>query len=271
MILIRHTATLRSLAVAVLVALPAFASVGTPASATPARHRCGDQVATITGTPGRDVLRGTPRADVIWAGPGDDVVRGGGGDDVICGGPGSDRLVGGAGDDTCSGAGGRDRLVGCRTSDAESWSAAAHGTLDLGNGVVERWTATYVMSPVVPGFSWAGPASIDWLVSGTDPEGCTYGGHGTLPGRGSLTVFEELGSYAHEVYRVAGTTVPVTVDCPDQEPRVEVWQPMNTNAAEASETLPASASRPLAGHASYAPTNAPEGAVDWMWTAVARN
>lgn len=92
--------------------------------------RCGGHPATIVGTAGDDVLRGSPRGDVIVARGGDDVVRGGGGADFVClgpgddtanggpgadlvmGGRGSDRLSGGAGPDLIGGGPGRDRAVG---------------------------------------------------------------------------------------------------------------------------------------------------------------
>ena len=51
--------------------------------------------ATILGTPGNDVIRGTEGPDVIVAGDGNDKVWGLGGDDVICGGLGNDRIDGG--------------------------------------------------------------------------------------------------------------------------------------------------------------------------------
>jgi len=89
-----------------------------PAAATP---RCAGRRATIVGTPGRDRLRGTRRADVIVAlggndrvvaGPGRDIVCGGRGDDRLSGGLGRDRLLGGRGRDRLLGGAGRDRLAG---------------------------------------------------------------------------------------------------------------------------------------------------------------
>jgi hypothetical protein len=76
---------------------------------------------TITGTPGRDLLRGTSRRDTICGLGGNDRILGRGGSDVILGGPGHDRLIGGrgndrihgnAGSDLLRGQSGRDRLVG---------------------------------------------------------------------------------------------------------------------------------------------------------------
>jgi glucose/arabinose dehydrogenase len=77
-----------------------------------APRRCRGRVATVTGTKGRDKLRGTRAVDVIVALGGRDDVRGRGGADVICGAGGPDRLAGGGGADRLLGGGGRDRLAG---------------------------------------------------------------------------------------------------------------------------------------------------------------
>ena len=74
--------------------------------------RCGGRVATIVGTPGRDRLRGTRRADVIVGLGGRDLIRGRGGRDIICGRKGNDRLFGGRGNDLLIGGKGRDKLFG---------------------------------------------------------------------------------------------------------------------------------------------------------------
>ena len=71
------------------------------AGATP--PLCDGLPATISGTPGDDVLVGTDGDDVIAGRGGDDVIDGLGGDDIICGGKGDDHLVGGAGDDKTGG------------------------------------------------------------------------------------------------------------------------------------------------------------------------
>ena len=78
----------------------------------PPRPRCAGRAATIIGTPGRDRLRGTRRADVIVALGGDDRVVARGGNDVVCGGAGNDTLSGGPGRDQLRGQRGRDRLTG---------------------------------------------------------------------------------------------------------------------------------------------------------------
>jgi hypothetical protein len=82
---------------------------------------------TIVGTEGSDVLRGTPKRDVICGLGGNDAIRGYGGNDVIWGGAGrdilngdggNDRLEGGAGDDVLAGDAGRDTLRGGAGKDA---------------------------------------------------------------------------------------------------------------------------------------------------------
>jgi Tol biopolymer transport system component len=64
------------------------------------------------GTPGNDVLRGSPFRDYFEGGDGADVVFGLGGPDSISGGPGNDRLDGGSGNDLISGYVGDDVLRG---------------------------------------------------------------------------------------------------------------------------------------------------------------
>ncbi len=85
-----------------------------------ARRRpvCEGRKATIVGTPGNDVLRGTGKPDVIAALRGNDKVRGLGGNDRVCAGRGRDAVYGGAGRDRLEGASGRDTLIGGPDRDA---------------------------------------------------------------------------------------------------------------------------------------------------------
>lgn len=73
---------------------------------------CAGQRATIIGTNGPDVLRGTPAADVILGLGGRDTLVGFKGADRACGGAGRDALLGGPGADRLLGGAGRDRLIG---------------------------------------------------------------------------------------------------------------------------------------------------------------
>jgi len=73
---------------------------------------CGGLDATIVGTDGPDLLRGSAGNDVIAGLGGDDVLYGLGGDDILCGGDGNDVLLGGSGKDRLFGGAGRDALFG---------------------------------------------------------------------------------------------------------------------------------------------------------------
>lgn len=97
--------------------------------------RCRGVPATITGTPGNDVIVGTPGRDVIvtfggndtilslagrdlvCAGRGNDYVGAGRAADRVFGGAGGDRLVGRGGPDVLKGGPGADRLKGGRGAD----------------------------------------------------------------------------------------------------------------------------------------------------------
>ena len=73
---------------------------------------CLGRATTISGTAGRDRIRGTPGSDVVAALDGSDRVRGRGGADRICGGGGADLITGESGQDRIAGAGGNDILEG---------------------------------------------------------------------------------------------------------------------------------------------------------------
>lgn len=101
---------MRRTAITLLAALAwGLAPVPASAAATPL---CAGIPATITGTPGNDVIRGTAGDDVIVALAGNDVVRPGPGDDVVCGGPGNDYLTSHRGADLLLGGGQGDRIEG---------------------------------------------------------------------------------------------------------------------------------------------------------------
>jgi uncharacterized delta-60 repeat protein len=78
----------------------------------PGAPLCAGRSATVVGTMGRDLLRGTRRADVIVALAGNDRVSGAGGADLVCGGRGNDSLRLGRGPDRIHGERGKDMLSG---------------------------------------------------------------------------------------------------------------------------------------------------------------
>ena len=78
----------------------------------PTPHTCNGEVATLVGTAGDDVLRGTDGVDVIVGLGGDDRIYGYNGGDIICGGEGKDRIFGGKRADIIFGGPGPDRING---------------------------------------------------------------------------------------------------------------------------------------------------------------
>ncbi len=92
-----------------------------PGGVTFNSYKCKGQIATVAGTPGDDILRGTDSRDIIAGTDGSDTIFSGGGDDLVCGGKGSDRIFGEGGNDVLyggpsaddlRGGDGADRLIG---------------------------------------------------------------------------------------------------------------------------------------------------------------
>ncbi len=73
---------------------------------------CKGRLATIVGTEGNDVRKGTSGKDVIVGFGGNDKLSGLAGNDLICGGSGKDKLKGGKGNDKLYGEAGKDTLKG---------------------------------------------------------------------------------------------------------------------------------------------------------------
>ena len=238
------------------------------------------------GGDGADGIEGTGSADQLFGGPGNDDLKGWAGADLLYGEEGVDVCAGGNGQDMCDGG-----PVGTDTpspddpdlckADVESkhncrfesgdWQGTASGNLNYGNGIVESWSASYSMNRFVAGTDYfTGDASIQWGISGTDSQGCSYAGSGTTPGRAGLTLWDHDRSYGIQVWHVAGETVPVTIDCPNKEPEVVDDHPMNTNAADGEGDLPDPPVRQLSGTAKYKPVNTDNGGVTWSWQ-VSRN
>lgn len=212
-----HRGVLAALFLAGATLVPASSPVG----ATP--PTCAGRTATVVGTTGDDVLRGSGGADVIAAMAGDDTVDGEGGDDVICGGGGLDRLDGGPGADRLLGQGDRldsgpagttltgdvldggpgdDRLDGGRDQrpagtrvrpDVYSWASASGGVVvDAGKG---RATGAGTDRLVVPaaGIGLLGSPQADQLTGSSGPDRIDGGAGGDVvaAGGGSDQVFPD--------------------------------------------------------------------------------
>ena len=164
----------------------AFLDAARDVGITSTRHRrpaCAGRTATIIGTRGDDVLRGTARADVIVARDGDDTVLGGGGHDLICLGNGNDRAEGGDGSDEVFGQSGQDELRGGSGPDL-LWGGSGRDRLwggpgrdRLGGGPGRDW-----LSGGSGPDALTGRAGRDWLVGGRGDDRLEGG-----PGRDVLT------------------------------------------------------------------------------------
>jgi glucose/arabinose dehydrogenase len=91
-----------------------FTYVDLPSLLAPSCH---GTAATVTGTAGKDRLRGTRARDVIVAGAGADHIRARRGSDLVCARGGADRVRGGRGRDRLYGGSGRDHLRGAEGGD----------------------------------------------------------------------------------------------------------------------------------------------------------
>jgi Ca2+-binding RTX toxin-like protein len=117
----------------------------------------------LVGSAFNDTVKGTNKADAIYARGGDDTIFGRGGDDTIvadtAGAVGNDRLYGDAGDDTLTGTVGSDYLVGGSGSDTISSASELHQVIRGGSGID---TITFPL-PVDSGFVAKGSGGQDKL------------------------------------------------------------------------------------------------------------
>lgn len=97
-----------------------------------------NQTNFLSGTDGRDVIKGNNQIDFISGGGGNDYIYGGPGNDFLNGGMGNDFLRGGRGDDRLFGGAGNDRLFGDQGNDVlqgeEGNDKLYMSDGDIGNG-----------------------------------------------------------------------------------------------------------------------------------------
>lgn len=96
-------------AAALFAVLPVVEAMSAPS--------CFGARATIVGDGSSELLRGTPKRDVIVAKEGNDIIRGRGGPDLICAGGGEDEILGGRGGDKIKGNNRTDILHGGKGND----------------------------------------------------------------------------------------------------------------------------------------------------------
>jgi Ca2+-binding RTX toxin-like protein len=180
------------------VLLVAIFGTGAPLAAGGAQAEllgCLEQIPTVVGTEGADVLVGTTDDDVIAGLGGDDVIAGLEGHDLICGGPGDDRITGGVGifeSDVISGDAGDDLVVvGSTASVAVYAFAPGPVSVDLEAGTATGWgvDALVGVHNVVgsrfgdvlrgsPEFNCLDGGAGDDVLVALDGDDCLYGGTG---------------------------------------------------------------------------------------------
>jgi Ca2+-binding RTX toxin-like protein len=99
-------------ALTALIVTLAWLGIPQQAAAQAVVHTCNGKPATIVGTGGEDVLRGTKLPDVIVGLGGNDTITGASGNDTICAGPGNDIISAGNGHDFVDGGSGNDTILG---------------------------------------------------------------------------------------------------------------------------------------------------------------
>ena len=99
-------------ALTALIVTLAWLGIPQQAAAQVVVHTCNGKPATIVGTGGEDVLRGTKLPDVIVGLGGNDTITGASGNDTICAGPGNDIISAGNGHDFVDGGSGNDTILG---------------------------------------------------------------------------------------------------------------------------------------------------------------
>jgi hypothetical protein len=248
----------------------------------------------------RDVAHGGGDSDTILGGgaddqlygddgdDGDDVLDGQDGNDSIFGSIGTDRCAGGAGTDTCDGGTPGsptptpddpdvcddtvETKINCRGDATHLWNGTAAGTLTYG-GITETWKATSGMDLWLDGGAtkiYSGDAALDWKISGSTPDGCTYAGGAKLTGTAQVTLFGAANEYAHEI-RSPLEYVTVQVSCPVTGTSTEQVRPLNADAASTqalAQPDPPTSPLTLSGDRTYATTGGAQ--ADWFWTVTGR-
>lgn len=186
--------------------------------------------ATVVGTPGDDVLHGSPRADTIFGKAGNDEIRSGRGPDRVVGGSGNDSIHSGGGADVISadsgaGKGRGDDVVHAGHGDDFVHAAGGTNRIFLGYGNDTVWDAGNHPAPrdvihMGPGHDlaelhggqrtiYSGAGADEVYVTGADA--WIYGGrgndvlHGDIDGSGSGDIALYGGRRDDELWLEDGT------------------------------------------------------------------
>jgi Ca2+-binding RTX toxin-like protein len=134
---------------------------------------CGEEPATIYGTPGNDDLDGTEGRDVVVLLAGDDRIDASAGNDLICGDEGIDTMNGDAGEDEMFGGDGNDIMSGGAGNDDMNGGAGNDDMNgDAGNDIMNGGTGDDSMLGGPNNDNIVGNAGIDSANGGPNTDTC---------------------------------------------------------------------------------------------------
>lgn len=242
-----------------------------------------------TGGTGNDTINGADGSDDLHGGDGTDTLNGGTGNDSLFGDADADRCAGAAGKDLCHGGapGGEansssdtdvceaEKKKSCKAGNAGHLDGSASGSVTVVGGdelvgVSEDWSAEFGLDEYFEG-GYKGEATFNVGVSGTDQDGCTYAGGGTVTGTAEMTIFEDddpAQSYYSVTLQKKEGSFPVTVSCPDGS-HSENWVPLQYPDLMRTYDYPfyEEGMTTFEGGDSYETTHFDyEMAVDWNWS-----
>jgi Ca2+-binding RTX toxin-like protein len=145
-----------------------------------------DDILTVNGTSGNDLISGTANSDILKGGAGNDVLLGHGGDDTLIGGSGNNTLNGGAGIDTVN------------------YAASSSGvTINLMSGIASNGAGTDILTSIE---NVIGSAHNDTITAGAGANTISgLGGDDTFIFGGNLTAADQVnGGAGNDTVRLNG-------------------------------------------------------------------
>ena len=166
----------------------------------------------------------------------------------------------------------RQAKLQCGSPTPATFHGSAGGTATA-DGVTQTWSGTFTLERVDGGSSkltgYHSPTGADtggtiqWQVSGTDSHGCSYSASATVPSAAIAYLYSDDHNYEITVWAATADGQPVSINCPNEDPKTEYWIPLNGVRNE-SDLQPYGGAGSFAGSRSY-----PQGelAISWNWSA----
>ena len=172
-----------------------------------------------------------------------------------------------------------EKILATRCIFPDSWIGKVNGTLRK-DGLTERWggkvtwTKDYSEENIASYTVTSG--SLQWGISGTDDDGCTYSGSGTLEASGGGVLTKDDGFPSRYSFRVNRATfsVPVTKSCPPPVGSQQVgFSPLNADFGSTTDAYSSRLTTPwhpgtwlIVGGRTYHPPDFPNATSNWTWS-----